>query len=61
MVDCGMISLLYIEKMLHDIVVAMGRANVILLYSLGFFSKIVDKLDKWRKTMMKLACKSNEG
>jgi len=45
MVDCGMISLLYIEKMLHDIVVAMGRANVKLLYFLGFFSKIVDKLD----------------
>lgn len=44
-----MISLLYIEKMLHDIVVAMGRANVILLYSLGFFSKIVDKLDKMKK------------
>jgi hypothetical protein len=32
-------------KMLHDIVVAMGRANVIILYFLGFFSKIVDKLD----------------
>jgi hypothetical protein len=32
-------------KMLHDIVVAMGRANVILLYFLGFSSKIVDKLD----------------
>jgi hypothetical protein len=56
-----MISSLYIEKMLHDIVVAMGRANVILLYFLGFFSKIVDKLDNEERQMMKLACKSNEG